>query len=308
MPSKSIYCDKYTYHYTYLITNIENGMKYIGVRSCSCLPQDDIGKIYTSSSHDIKFKQEQKQYPERFNYEVVMIWSSRREAMLHEQFLLLTPDAARSSIYYNRRNGNVKFDTYGKVTVKDNNGKTSQVSVDDPLYLSGELIPVSKGTVTVKNKEGKFYQVSVDDPRYLSGELVHNAKGTVTVKDKDGNKMQVSVDDPRYLSGELVGIAKNKTAVKDKDGNTMLVSIDDERFLSGELVSIWKGKTHTKEAKYKIGKKSSIRNKGKGNPMYGKPRSEETKQKIRETLIRKNKEKLKYKNSAAMGIDPPFSD
>ena len=50
--------------------------------------------------------------------------------------------------------------------------------------------------------------ISIDDPRYLSGELVGIMKGTkhpgvnqgkVVVKDKDGNTMSVSVDDKRYL-------------------------------------------------------------------------------------------------------------
>lgn len=281
----------YTYHYTYLITNVENGMKYIGVRSCNRNPQDDIGKTYTSSSHDHQFKKEQKQYPERFTYEIIMMWNTHREALLHEKFLLLTPNAARSPVYYNRHNGGTNFDTYGKATVKDKDENTMLVSVDDPRYVSGELIPVCKGKITVKDKDGKFYQVSVDDPRFLSGELVHNLKGKITVKDQYGNTSTISKDDPRFLSGELVGIAQKKTTVKDKDGKTMQISIDDPRFLSGELVGIWKGKTHSQEAKEKIGKKSSIRNKGEGNSMYGKSHSEETKQKIRETLIRRHKEK-----------------
>ncbi len=30
-----------TYHYTYIILNKNTQMKYIGVRSCSCLPEND---------------------------------------------------------------------------------------------------------------------------------------------------------------------------------------------------------------------------------------------------------------------------
>lgn len=36
------------YHYTYLILNITNDMKYIGARSCDCLPKLDTK--YMSSS------------------------------------------------------------------------------------------------------------------------------------------------------------------------------------------------------------------------------------------------------------------
>lgn len=63
-----------------------------------------------------------------------------------------------------------------------------------------------KGTVPVKNEHGEFLRVSVDDPRYISGELVPIATGTLCVKDKDGNMFRVDVTDERYLSGELLAV------------------------------------------------------------------------------------------------------
>lgn len=39
-----------TYHYTYRITNKIEGMHYYGARSCDCLPKEDIGIKYFSSS------------------------------------------------------------------------------------------------------------------------------------------------------------------------------------------------------------------------------------------------------------------
>ena len=53
----------------------------------------------------------------------------------------------------------------------------------------------SKGLVTVKDKNNNFYQVSVDDPRYLSGELVHIWKGrshSEVTKDKISKSRQVT--------------------------------------------------------------------------------------------------------------------
>jgi hypothetical protein len=120
MSSKSIY-----YHYTYLITNIENGMKYIGVRSCKSKPEEDIGVKYFSTSSDNSFINEQKEYPERFTYKVLKIWKSRREANLHEQFLLLTINAAQNPIYYNRNNSVAKFDTFGKNLSPEHRAKIS---------------------------------------------------------------------------------------------------------------------------------------------------------------------------------------
>jgi hypothetical protein len=53
----------------------------------------------------------------------------------------------------------------------------------------------SKGLVTVKDKNNNFYQVPVDDPRYLSGELVHIWKGrshSEVTKDKISKSRQVT--------------------------------------------------------------------------------------------------------------------
>jgi uncharacterized cupin superfamily protein len=130
----------------------------------------------------------------------------------------------------------------GKVTVKDKNNNTLQVDIDDHRYLSGELISITVGKVPVKDKSGNKYLVDVDDPRYLSGELIHINTGKVTVQDKDGNTFQVSKDDPRYLSGELISHAIGLISVRDKSGNTFQVSKDDHRYLSGELVGVNAGK------------------------------------------------------------------
>jgi len=155
----------------------------------------------------------------------------------------------------------------GKVVVKDKEGNTFRVDINDPRYLSGELVVIASNTITVKDKNGNTFRVSIDDPRYLSGELVGINKGKVVVKDKDNNTFIVDMDHPLYLSGELVHInknripwnkgktniyseevtakirekSKNKVVVKDANGNTLKVDIDDPRYLSGELVGVTKG-------------------------------------------------------------------
>ena len=42
-------------NYVYLITQISTNKKYIGVRSCDIPIEDDLGKIYISSSTDESF-------------------------------------------------------------------------------------------------------------------------------------------------------------------------------------------------------------------------------------------------------------
>jgi hypothetical protein len=67
-------------------------------------------------------------------------------------------------------------------------------------------------------------RVSLDDPRYVSGELIHNTKGSLTVRDKHGNTMRVSLDDPRYISGELISV--NKGLVKWNNGDVAIKSYE----------------------------------------------------------------------------------
>ena len=78
--------------------------------------------------------------------------------------------------------------------------------VDRDEFKENNYITNTTNKTTVKDKDSNTFLVNVDDPRYLSGELVGVAKDTVTVKDKNGIKYRVNYDDPRYLSSELVGV------------------------------------------------------------------------------------------------------
>lgn len=105
----------------------------------------------------------------------------------------------------------------GQVTVKDANGKTFRVSVDDERYQSGELVGVRKGLkgqnkgrtdlVSVIDKDGNTKKVSKEEFR-ANPDLRHPMKGRVSVVDKDGNTFTVEREDPRYICGELVGVTK----------------------------------------------------------------------------------------------------
>ncbi len=78
-------------HYTYNITNILIAKAYIGVRSCDTDPIKDLGYAYFGSSTDEDFRLEQKEYPERFLYNIIEEFDTREKAMekeieLHELF------------------------------------------------------------------------------------------------------------------------------------------------------------------------------------------------------------------------------
>jgi hypothetical protein len=109
-----------------------------------------------------------------------------------------------------------------KAVVKDKLGNISSVPIDDPRFISGELVGIAMGKVSVKDKTGKYFLVDSKDPKYISGELVGvvkgrkwkqknpgKLKGTILVKDKTGHMCRVKLEDPRYLSGELIHFRKS---------------------------------------------------------------------------------------------------
>lgn len=89
-------------HYTYKITNLLNGRSYIGVRSTYLSPSNDLGILYYSSSSDIDFINEQKDYPSKFIYEIIEVFSNRKDALKHEIELHNLYDVANNEMFYNR--------------------------------------------------------------------------------------------------------------------------------------------------------------------------------------------------------------
>ena len=108
------------YHYTYRITNIKEGKYYYGVHSCDCLPKEDIGIKYFSSSKK-EFIKDQKENPQDYKYKVIKIFSTRVEAVQHEIFLHKKFDVKLHQKFYNDANQtSTKFDTTEMTTVFDN--------------------------------------------------------------------------------------------------------------------------------------------------------------------------------------------
>lgn len=95
------------HHYTYLLTD-EVGKMYIGARSCVCLPKDD---VYWSSS---KYVHEAKQQGKKFTKQILSVWPTRQEAVMHEIFLHEVFDVAKNESFYNKsKQTALAFDTSG---------------------------------------------------------------------------------------------------------------------------------------------------------------------------------------------------
>ena len=103
------------YHYTYRITNIKDRMYYYGVRSSNCLPKEDIGVKYFSTSKKNEFIKDQKENPQDYKYKVLKIFSTRKEAVEHEIFLHKKFNVKLHERFYNNANQtSTGFDTAGK--------------------------------------------------------------------------------------------------------------------------------------------------------------------------------------------------
>ena len=88
----------YYYHYCYLIHDMDNGMKYFGVRSSELTPEAD--KKYMGSgskiTEAIKTKGKSK-----FRKEILMVFDTRDEAMEYEEHYMVENDCVDSLMYYN---------------------------------------------------------------------------------------------------------------------------------------------------------------------------------------------------------------
>ena len=187
---------KHKYNYFYKITNNLNNHFYYGVHST-----DNLDDGYMGSG--VRLHYAYKKYGiENFSKEILKFFDTREQANQYEAEIV-TEELVKDNNCYNVILGG-GFDTSGKLTVKDKNGNAFLVSVDDPRYLSGELVSITAGKVAVKDKDGNTFMVNKDDPRYLSGELVPTATGKIVVKDKNGKFYCIDPNDPRYLSGELI--------------------------------------------------------------------------------------------------------
>jgi len=117
----------YKKHYVYEITNITNDMKYVGCRSCNCKPKEDIGIKYFSSSKDKIFILEQKEYPNNFEYKVLQIFRTRKEAIQLEIDLHVKYSVGRNKKYYNKaKQTSTGWDTTGTTASTETREKQSK--------------------------------------------------------------------------------------------------------------------------------------------------------------------------------------
>ena len=139
----------YTFHYTYLIVNKNSQMKYIGVRSCSCLPENDDGYMGSSKLLD----EAMNETPEYFTKTIIDTFPTREIANADEQRLHEMYDVARNSEFYNRMNAPSEFCMSGRTHSEETKQKMSDFNRGKTLSEETR----EKISTTMSGKNNHFY-------------------------------------------------------------------------------------------------------------------------------------------------------
>ena len=165
----------------YKIKNKINDKIYIG-----CHVTNNIFDNYMGSGTNIK-KAIDEFGIENFDKIVLHNFDNKDEMLEMESKIVNEEFIKRDDVYNIIRGGG--FNTCDTVTVIDKNGIYLQVNINDPRYLSGELVPITKNMIVVKDENDSYLQVNINDPRYLSGYLKpiwEGRKHTIASKNKIG--------------------------------------------------------------------------------------------------------------------------
>lgn len=188
----------------------------------------------------------------------LMLWKAyRNHPMTHAANMMCSFSSRRNSRLYEslrRGQGLILKGTAPVKDPKDESQKIFFVSLEDPRYVSGELVSMHSGTkrsretrqkmseaqmgwMTYKDANGKGVRAEMDDPRILSGELTSYSKGT-TLSDKQKETLS------KLNLGSVI--------VRSEEGTVFRTSVDDPDYISGKLVHVNKGKIRSKEVRRKM--------------------------------------------------------
>lgn len=245
------------YHYTYRITNTKEGMHYYGAHSCDCLPKEDIGVKYWSSTKREGFVEHQKQNPEQYKYKIIKIFSTRVQAVEHEIFLHKKFDVKLHQKFYNDANQtSTNFDTTGKEPWnKGLNKETSDIILKSSVKKTGY-----KHTDQAKEKIKKARVQQVITEEHKSN-ISKSNKGKINTEEHNLKIM----------------LAKKDTIFINKDGKVKSIKEDileiylKDNWCIGRLEHPFAGHQHTDERNFYMSELFA----GENNPFYGKTHTEE---------------------------------
>ena len=131
--------DKQKFFIIYQITNLINGKIYVGAHITY-----NVNDKYMGSSKFLK-KDMRTLGRQNFKKDILHIFLNKEDMMRKEAEIVDKKFCHRSDTY-NKMIGGINFFTIeGMTCVKDKDGNNFLIYLDDPRYISGELVNVNKG-------------------------------------------------------------------------------------------------------------------------------------------------------------------
>lgn len=275
----------YNYHYTYLITNTTNQMKYIGVRSCSVLPENDSDYMGSSKSLD----EAMNNTPEAFTKIIIETFSTRENANADEQRLHEMYDVARNPEFYNLCIAPMGFCMAGRTHSDETRKKMSKKrSPETRAKMSAAMMGRIHSPETRKklSDSHKGKTLSEEHKKKMS-----DSKMGKTPSEETRAKMSESQRGRKHSEETLAKMSISQSGEKHHNYGKSL-SEEHKKNLSksnsGEKNAMY-GKSHSEKIRKKISeskmgkslseehkKKLSKATSGENNPMYGKKHTEES--------------------------------
>ena len=220
-------------HYVYEITNLINGKKYIGKRSCHCPIEDD---KYMGSGKLIK-KAHKKYGIENFKKNVLYICESDALAYAKEKELIESVEAWNNDMYYNL----------------DGGGRGTGSGKAHPLY----------GTHLSEDRKEKLRQINLGKKHTEETKLKISIANKGRQSPNKGKKLSEStkLKIANAHRGKTISLETKKLWSKQRsgEGNSMFGT---HRFGSENPMY---GKSHSEETKSKISSRLKGKNLGKDN-------------------------------------------
>ena len=231
--------NKLEYHYFYKITNQINGHFYYGVHNTNNL---DDGYMGSGKRLHYAYK---KYGIENFKKDILKFFNTKEDAFEYEAKIVNETLINDINCYNIVTGGKGSFpkscNDSNNIRVKDINGNCFVTTKDDPRWLNGELVGLTKGKTVFKNKiTGELKQLEINNVDYDIWEYI--STNYVNVKDKYNNMFRVSIYDERYISGELKPILKDKKhsyKTKCKMSNTHKLNKDQQGEKNSQFGTCW---------------------------------------------------------------------
>lgn len=247
-------------HYVYEITNTINGRKYIGKRSCHCLIEKD---KYMGSGKAL-LEAINKYGIDNFSKTILKVCDSEENAYFEEQKYIQEADAVNNRKYYNIVKGGMGISSeYMKLRWQDEKYRELHIIKLKRMWENEEYR--KEQSLRMKEISDKLWQ-DEQHRKYIS------------------KKMKKLCSNPKYkkrMSNRVKGEnnpmfgTKHTEEEKEKLRNISVELWQSEEYRNKTTEAIRKA-CNTDHFKEKMSKLNS----GKGNPMYGKNHSEESKLKI----------------------------